>query len=116
MSKKIRERIELNKTNKKLCGELDILCDEFKDLERKYKEIEHDLEIIKSKIKNSLGEDADYITKNFRIVVSIQPEKQEFKYDIPKILKVHPEYEENPAFGEFKTKKEIKKVASIDRL
>ena len=113
---KIREVIELNKTNKQLCGQLDILCDEFKDLEQKFKAIKHDYELIKENIKSKLSTNADYFTTKFKIVMSITPSKTEFKYDIEKILKAYPEIRENEAFGDFQTKAEIKTLKSIDLL
>ena len=93
---KLRNRIELNKTNKQLCGQLDILCADYKELENKYNAIKHDYELVKDNIKSRLTEDADYFTTQYRLVVSIQPAKTEFKYDIKKILA---KYSENEFFN-----------------
>ena len=111
---KIREKIELNKTNKQLCGKLDLLCEEYKNLDNKIKSLKNDFEIIKENIKSELNQDADYTTTKFRLVISIQPEKTEFKYDIKKILEAYPEIKENKLFGDFKTKAEVKSLKSID--
>ena len=111
---KIRERIELNKTNKQLSGQLDILCDDFVDLEQKFKAIKHEYEIVKDNIKSRLSKSADYFTTKFKIVMSITPAKTEFKYDIEKILKAYPEIKENIAFGEFQTRAEVKTLKSVE--
>ena len=114
MAKKIRTRIELNKTNKQLCGKLDILCDEYRSLDNKIKILTNEFEIIKENIKSELSQDADYYTTQYKLVVSIQPEKTEFKYDMKKILEVYPEIKENKMFGDFKTKAEIKSLKSVE--
>ena len=114
MAKKIRTRIELNKTNKQLCGKLDLLCDEYKSLNNKIQSLTNDFEIIKENIKSELDQDADYFTTQYKLVISIQPEKIEFKYDIKKILEVYPEIKENKLFGDFKTKAEIKSLKSVE--
>ena len=116
MAKKIRTRIELNKSNKQLSGQLDILCDEYITLQQKIDALNHDSDIIKEKIKRDLNEDADYITSKFKIVMSITAEKIEFKYDIDKILKAYPEIAENEAFGNFKTKASVKRLSSVNEL
>lgn len=113
---KLRNRIELNKTNKQLCGQLDILCADYKELENKYNAIKHDYELVKENIKSRLTEDADYFTTQYRLVVSIQPAKTEFKYDMKKILAKYPEIAENTEFGEFKEKAEIKSLKDIEPL
>ena len=113
---KIRTKIELNRTNKKVCSQLDILCSDYRELEQQYKEVKHDLELVKENIKGYVTEDADYYTAQYRLVVSIQPEKTEFKYDIKKILSAYPELKENTAFGEFTTKAEVKSLKSIEEL
>lgn len=114
MAKKIRTRIELNKTNKQLCGKLNLLCDEYKSLDNKIQNLVNEFEIIKENIKSELKQDADYYTTQYRLVVSIQPEKTEFKYDMKKILEAYPEIKENKLFGDFKTKAEVKSLKSID--
>lgn len=111
---KTRTRIELNKANKQLCGKLDLLCDEYKSLDNQIKSLKNEFEIIKENIKSELNQDADYYTTQFKLVVSIQPEKTEFKYDIKKILSAYPELKENTAFGEFTTKAEVKSLKSIE--
>ena len=113
---KLRNRIELNKTNKQLCGQLDILCDEYKDLETKADKINHEFDTIKNLIKSKLNENADFLTTKFKIVMSITEAKTEFKYDIEKILKKYPEIKENEEFGSFKEKAEVKRLSGIDRL
>ena len=111
---KIRTRIELNKTNKQLCGKLDLLCDEYKNLDNKIKSLKNEFEIIKENIKSELNQDADYFTTQYKLVVAIQPEKTEFKYDIKKILEAYPEIKENKLFGDFKTKAEVKSLKSVE--
>ena len=113
---KIRNRIELNKGNKQLSGQLDVLCDEYISLKQKIDELSHDFDVIKENIKSKLNQDADYITTKFKIVVSISEEKTEFKYDMDKILEAYPEIAENKAFGSFKTKASIKRLSSVDEL
>ena len=112
----MREKIELNKTNKALCGQLDVLCDEYKSLDEKFKSVKNELEIIKENIKSKLDQNADYTTTKFRVVVSIQPEKVEFKYDMKKILEQYPEIKGNKMFGDFQTKAEIKSLKSVEYL
>ena len=113
---KLRNRIELNKTNKQACGQLDILCADYKETEQKLKAIKTEFETIKENIKGYVSSDADYFTTQYKLVVSIQPKKTEFKYDIDKILKAYPEIAENLAFGEFKEKAEVKTLKSIEKL
>lgn len=114
MAKKIREKIELNKTNKSICGQLDILCSDYKELEQQYKKVKYDLDLVKENIKGYVTEDADYYTTQYKLVVSIQPEKTEFKYDMKKILEAYPEIKENKLFGDFQTKAEVKTLKSIE--
>lgn len=116
MAKKIRNRIELNKGNKQLSGQLDVLCDEYISLQQKIDELTHDFDIIKEKIKKDLNEDADYITSKFKIVMSITEAKTEFKYDMEKILKVYPEIKDNQVFGNYKTKASVKRLSSVEEL
>ena len=113
---KIREKIELNKTNKSVCGQLDILCSDYRVTKQKYDTAKHDLDLIKENIKGYVSEDADYTTTQYRIVVSIQPAKTEFKYDIEKILKAYPEIKNNENFGKLTTKDEIKSIKNIEPL
>lgn len=116
MAKKIREQIKLNETNKKDCKVINSLCEEYKELERKYNDVKNDFELIKGKIKERLKVDADVFTNEFKIVMSIQPSKEDFKYDMEKILKTYPEIKDNPAFGEVKIKNEVQTLKSVEKL
>ena len=116
MAKKIREQIRLNETNKKECGTFNALCEEYKELEVKFKDIDNDFTIIKNKIKERYHVDADVYSKEFKIVMSLTPSKEEFKYNMDKILKAYPEIENNPAFGEIKVKNEVQTLKSVERL
>ena len=113
---KLRNRIELNKTNKKACGQLDILCADYKATEQTFKAVKAELETIKENIKSYVTEDADYLTTQYKLVVSIQPAKTEFKYDIKKILADYPEIVENKLYGDFTEKAEVKTLKSVEKL
>ena len=115
-TKKVRTRIELNKTDKKQCGQLDLLCQAYREADELQKKYKAQVETVKENIKSRLDLDADYITTQYKIVISITPPKTEFKYDIEKILKVYPELRENVAFGKFETKDEVKTLKRIDKL
>lgn len=116
MSKKIRNEIRLNETNKKDCGVVNSLCEEYKDLKNQIDELTKDFELVKSKLKERFKVDADILTNEYKIVMSIQPSKEEFKYNMDKVLKAYPEIENNPAFGEVKTKAEVQTLKSVEKL
>lgn len=113
---KLRNRIELNKTNKQACGQLDVLCSDFVELENKYNALKYEYETVKANIKSRLDEDADYFTTQFKMVMVIQPAKTKFEYDMKKILEKYPEIAENTAFGDFKEKPEVKTLKSVEPL
>lgn len=116
ISKNDRKEIRLNQTNKQACGAIDSLCEEYEKLESQVKFLADELETVKSKLKARLNENADYYTANYRIVISITPEKTEFKYDTKKIIEQYPEIKENKKFGKFSTKKEVQSLKSIKKI
>ena len=114
MSKKERNFIVIS--NEDQNNFLNDLCSNYIRVKQNLDFTTKELNLTKDAIKHGLDENVDYITSKYRIVISITPSKTEFKYDIDKILALHPELKENEAFGHYETKSPVKAIKDIKEL